>query len=75
MYKIDRGFPGGSAVKDLTVMQEPRKTRVQSLVREDPLEKGMATHSSILSWTEEPGRLQSIAMNSTEVTYHAARIK
>ena len=40
-------------------------TRVQSLGREDPLEKGMATHSSILSWrspwTEEPGGLQSTA--------------
>ena len=38
--------------------------RVQSLGREDPLEEGMATHSSILawgiSWTEEPGRLQSM---------------
>ena len=39
------------------------KTQVQSLGREDPLEKGMATHSSIrawkIPWTEEPGRLQS----------------
>ena len=39
-------------------------TRVQSLVREDPLEKEMATYSSILArrilWTEEPGRLQSM---------------
>ena len=38
--------------------------RVRSLVWEDPLEKGMATHSSILAlripWTEEPGRLQSM---------------
>ena len=38
--------------------------RVQSLDRKDPLEKGMATHSSILAWeipwTEEPGRLQTI---------------
>ena len=46
-------------VKNLYVMGE---TWVQSLGREDPLEKGMATHSSILdrriSWTEEPGRLQ-----------------
>ena len=37
---------------------------VQSLGQEDPLEKGMATHSSILAWkiprTEEPGRLQSM---------------
>ena len=39
----------------------PQETRVQSLVWEDPLEKEMATHSSILAWeipwTEEPGRL------------------
>ena len=38
--------------------------RVRSLGREDPLEKGTATHSSILAWkipcTEEPGRLQSM---------------
>ena len=44
-------------VKNLPAMQE---IRVQSLGREDPLEKGMATHSSILvwriPWTEEPGR-------------------
>ena len=48
-------------VKNLPAMQE---TRVRSLGREDPLEKGMATHSSILAWrspwTEEPGGLQSI---------------
>ena len=48
-------------VKHLTTMWE---TRVQSLGREDPLEKEMATHSSILAWkipwTEEPGRLQSL---------------
>ena len=46
-------------LKNLLAMQE---TGVQSLRREDPLEKGMATHSSILAWripwTEEPGRLQ-----------------
>ena len=46
-------------VKNLPAMQE---TWVQSLGREDPLEKGMATHSSILAWrilwTEEPSRLQ-----------------
>ena len=48
-------------VKNLLAMQE---TQVQSLVLEDPLEKGMATHSSILAWripwTEEPGGLQSM---------------
>ena len=47
-------------VKHLTTMQE---TQVQSLGQEDPLEKEMATHSSILAWRipciEEPGRLQS----------------
>ena len=47
-------------VKHLPIVQE---TWVQSLGREDLLEKEMATHSSILawkiSWTEEPGRLQS----------------
>jgi len=41
-----------------------RETRVQSLGQEDLLEKGMATHSSILAWkipwTEETGRLQSM---------------
>ena len=40
------------------------ETQVQSLGRKDPLEKEMATHSSILAWkipwTEEPGRLQSV---------------
>ena len=45
-------------VKNLLAMLE---TRVQSLDQEDPLEKGMATHSSILAWiipwTEEPGGL------------------
>ena len=48
-------------VKNLTAMRE---TWVQSLSWEDPLEKGMATHPSILAWdvpwTEEPGRLQSM---------------
>ena len=41
-----------------------QETQVQTLGREDPLEKGMATHSSILAWeipwTEEPGGLQSM---------------
>ena len=48
-------------IKKLPTVQE---TLVQSLCQEDPLEKGMATHSSILAWripwTEEPGRLQSL---------------
>ena len=48
-------------VKNLPTMRE---TRIQYLGREDPLEKGMATHSSIVAWriplTEEPGGLQSM---------------
>ena len=48
-------------VNNLPAMQE---TWIQSLGQEDPLEKGMATHSSILAWeipwTEEPGGLQSM---------------
>ena len=43
-----------------------QKTRVQSLDQEDPLEKGMATHASILAcripWTEEPGELQFMGL-------------
>ena len=50
-------------VKSLLAMQAIQETQVQSLGQEDPLEKGMATHSSILAWriprTEEPGGLQS----------------
>ena len=57
-------FDFGSAVKNLLAVQKMLETWVQSLGQEDPLEEGMATHSSILawriSWTEEPGRLQSI---------------
>ena len=50
-------------VKSLTAVWE---TRVRFLCWEDPLEKEMATHSSILAWkipwTEEPGRLQSMGL-------------
>ena len=52
-------------VENLPALQE---TWVQSLGWEDPLEEGMATHSSILAWkipwTEEPGGLQSIGSQS-----------
>ena len=48
-------------IKNLPAMQE---TQVQSLSREDPLERDMATHSSILAWkvpwTEEPDGLQTM---------------
>ena len=54
------GFPDGSVVKSLPAKQ---KTWLRSLGREDPLEREMATHSSILAWrilwTEEPGGLEA----------------
>ena len=57
-------------VRNLPAMQE---TRVQSLGWEDPLEKEMATHSSILawkiSWTEEPGGLLSMRSRGADRTY------
>ena len=56
-------------VKNLPTMQE---TWVQSLGREDPLEKGMATNTSILAWripwTEEPGGLQSMCCKESDMT-------
>ena len=57
------GFPVAQMVENLPAVQE---TWVQSLGQEYPLEKGMATHSSILAWripwTEEPGGLQSMGL-------------
>ena len=56
----------GTSVVAQTVKNLPamRETRARSLGWDDPLEKGMATHSSILAWkipwTEDPGRLQSM---------------
>ena len=53
-------------VKNLPVVQETQETQVQSLGQEDPLEKEMAPHSSILAWKipwmEEPGGLQSMGL-------------
>ena len=53
-------------VKNLPAMQD---TRVQSLSQEDPLEKGMVTHSSILAWrilwTEKPGGYHQVAKSWT----------
>ena len=58
---LSEGLPGSSVVKNLPIMKE---LKVRSLGWKDPLEEGMATHSSILSrripWTEEAGGLESI---------------
>ena len=55
------GFPGGSAVKNPPTKQ---KMQDESLSQEDPMEKEIATHSSILAWeipwTEESGEVQSM---------------
>ena len=60
----DLGFLVAQMVKNLPAMWE---TWVLSLGREDPLEREMATHSSILAWrilwTEEPGRLQTVGLS------------
>ena len=54
--------------KNPPAMQE---TQVRSLGQEDPLEEGVATHSSILAWripwTEEPGRLQSMRVTKSQI--------
>ena len=57
-------------VKNLSKMQEPQESRGRSLGQEDPLEEGMATHSSILAWRvpwrEDPGRLCSTGSQRVE---------
>ena len=56
-----------------------KESTCQSLSQEDHLEKDMATHSSILAWripwTEEPGGLQSMELDITELLMHAHDIK
>ena len=53
-------------------LPEVLETRVLSLGREDPLEKEMTTHSSILAWripwTEKPGGLQSVGSKESDLT-------
>ena len=60
--KNERGFPSDQQVKNLPAAQETQETGVRARGREDPMEEGMATHSSILAWripwTDEPGGLQ-----------------
>ena len=56
-------------VKNLPAMQDTQETCVRSLDGEDPLEEGMATHSSILAWripwAEEPGGVQRVTKSQT----------
>ena len=59
-------------VKNFHAKQEMQETRIQSLGWEDPLEKGMATHSSILAWeipwTEDLGKLHSMGQQKSDRT-------
>ena len=63
-FDIMVSYLSGSVVKDLPAMQESQEMQVRSLGWKDPLEKEMATNSSILArripWTEEPVALQTI---------------
>ena len=65
---LQLGYPGGSGVKTPSSTQKTQETWVQSLGWENPLEEGMATHSSILAWkipwTEELGKLWSMGLQS-----------
>ena len=65
MYDYKRAFLIAQSVKNLPAMQE---TQIQFLGRKDPLEKEMASHSSILAWeiqwTEKPGGLQPMGLQS-----------
>ena len=62
------GFPAGASGKESTCQGKKHETWVRSLSHEDPLEESMATHSSNLAWrnpwTEEPGGLQSMGLQS-----------
>ena len=62
------GFPWWISSKEFTCQY--RRLGLQSLSQKDPLEKEMATHSSILAWeiprTEEPGGLQSMALQKSQ---------
>ena len=66
---IFRSYPGAASGREIHLpVQETQEMRVQSMGWEDPLEWGIATHSNILAWeipwTEEPGGLQSMRLQS-----------
>ena len=71
MHIADSGLPRWLSSKESACqLKETKEMWVQSLGWEDPLEEEMAVHSSILagriSWTEEPGRLQSMGLQRAE---------
>ena len=72
---ICKSFPDASVVKNLQAIQE---AWVQSLGWQDPLEKGVATHSSVLAWRipwiEVPGGLQSMGSQEVSTTERLTKI-
>ena len=70
-FTLSIGILFSLVAQSVTNLPALLETRVQSLGWEDPLEKAMATHSSILAWripwTEEPGKLRSMWSDMTEV--------
>ena len=68
----NESFPSGSAVNNLPTTQETQERWVQSLDRDDFMEEGMTTYSSVLAgkipWTEEPGSLQSMGCKESDKT-------
>ena len=71
VYLLEKYLAGGSDCKESTL-------NAGDLGRKDPLEKGMATHSSILlwriPWAEEPGRPQSMGHKESDMTYTAEQV-
>ena len=72
MYIFKGASLGGSAVKNSPALLEAQEMYNQSLGQEDPLEKEIATHSSVLAWeipwTEEPGGIQSTKSQESDMT-------
>ena len=68
MMSLIQDFPVAQVVKNLPA----KETRVQSLGREDPLEEGMAAHSSVLAWriprTEGPGGYSAWGLEESDTT-------
>ena len=69
----DDGLPGDVLAPAMVLVLARQETQIRSLGWEDPLEKGVATRSSILiwriPWTEEPGMLQSMGPQTVAIWY------
>ena len=65
------GFPGGSAVKNLPCDAEDARDSMSSIPRSGRSCQGMAPHSSILTWTEEPGRLPIMGSQGVQCSWNS----